>query len=300
MTTRAEVLAFMREHKMAVQASVSSSTAPQAAVVGFVVTDDFELFFDTLATTRKAVNLRRNSHVAFVIGGLGPGDERTVQYEGTVDEPRWDELARLQAIYFDRFPDGPARQAWPGLIYLRARATWVRFSDFNQQPPDILEFKPAAFALQETESASAPKAASAFAAGAATADKLAPVAIHHIQLAMPPGEEGRARAFYAGVLGMTEIAKPSRLTARGGVWFVAGVVQLHLGVEAGFKGAKKAHPALLVPDLAGLKARCRAAGVETVTDEPLEGFDRFYAADPFGNRLEFLQRTPTASESRST
>jgi catechol 2,3-dioxygenase-like lactoylglutathione lyase family enzyme len=289
MTTRAEVLAFMREHKMAVQASVSSSHAPQAAVVGFAVTDDFELFFDTVATTRKAVNLRRNSHVAFVIGGLEPGDERTVQYEGTVDEPRGDELARLQAIYFERFPDGPARQSWPGLIYLRARPTWVRFSDFNRQPPDILEFA-SAFA---PGGASADKpVASAFAPGGATADKpVAPVAIHHIQLAMPPGEEGRARAFYAGVLGMTEIAKPSRLVARGGVWFVAGDVQLHLGVEAGFKGAKKAHPALLVPDLAGLKARCRAAGVETVTDEPLEGFDRFYAADPFGNRLEFLQPT---------
>jgi catechol 2,3-dioxygenase-like lactoylglutathione lyase family enzyme len=277
MTARAEVLAFIREHKMAVQASVSSSNAPQAAVVGFVVTDDFELFFDTIATTRKAVNLRRNSRVAFVIGGLAPGDERTVQYEGTVDEPRGDELARLQAIYFERFPDGPTRQSWPGLIYLRARPTWVRFSDFNRQPPDILEFKPVA---------------SAFASGGASADTpVAPVAIHHIQLAMPPGEEARARAFYAGVLGMTEIAKPARLAARGGVWFVAGDVQLHLGVEAGFKGAKKAHPALLVPDLAGLKARCRAAGVETVTDEPLEGFDRFYAADPFGNRLEFLQRT---------
>ena len=85
-TTRADILEFMRGHSLAVQASVSPSNSPQAAVVGFIVTDEFEVFFDTLESTRKAFNLRENSRVAFVIGGLAPGGERTVQYEGLAAE----------------------------------------------------------------------------------------------------------------------------------------------------------------------------------------------------------------------
>ena len=110
-TTRAEILAFMSAHSMAVQASVSMWNAPQAAAVGVIVTDAFELFFDTLDSTRKAGNLRTNPRVAFVIGGLAEGEERTVQYEGVVDEPTGPELDDLKARYFDRFPDGPERQA---------------------------------------------------------------------------------------------------------------------------------------------------------------------------------------------
>jgi hypothetical protein len=101
-TTRADILEFMRGHSLAVQASVSASNSPQAAVVGFMVTDDFELFFDTLESTRKVSNLRQNSRVAFVIGGLTNGDERTVQYEGIADEPRGLELERLKECYFLR------------------------------------------------------------------------------------------------------------------------------------------------------------------------------------------------------
>ena len=130
----------MRSHSLAVQTSVSPSGSPQAAVVGVAVSDTFEVFFDTLDSTRKVHNLRRNSKIAFVIGGLMDGDERTVQYEGVADEPAAAELARLKEIYFSRFPDGPSRQSWRGLIYLRARPTWIRYSDFNQTPPQIEEF----------------------------------------------------------------------------------------------------------------------------------------------------------------
>jgi hypothetical protein len=131
----------MRSQSLAVQASVSPSSSPQAAVVGIVITDEFEAFFDTLDATRKVHNLRRNPRIAFVIGGLTSGDERTVQYEGIADEPVGAELDRLKEFYFARFPDGRARQSWPGLIYVRARPTWVRYSDFNQSPPEIVEWQ---------------------------------------------------------------------------------------------------------------------------------------------------------------
>ena len=137
--TRPDVLAFMRSHSLAVQASVSSRDAPQAAVVGFIVTDDFEIIFDTVGTTRKVVNLRRNAACAFVIGGMLNGDERTVQYEGIADEPTGADLERLKQLYFARFPDGRDRQHWPGLTYLRVRPRWLRFSDFNQSSPAIIE-----------------------------------------------------------------------------------------------------------------------------------------------------------------
>ena len=113
--------------------------------------------------------------------------------------------------------------------------------------------------------------------------------IDHVQLAMPRGREDDARGFYADLLGLPEQPKPPNLAARGGCWFGAEGVQLHLGVEDGFRPAKKAHPALLVEDLPALVARLEQAGVEVVRDEPLPGFDRVYAADPFGNRLELLE-----------
>jgi general stress protein 26 len=139
-TTRADILEFIRSHSLAVQASVSPSATPQAAVVGFIVTDNFELFFDTVESTRKVANLRRNPHIAFVIGGPANGDERTVQYEGVADEPEGLDLEQLKERYFRRFPDGPDRQRWPGILYLRVRPRWVRFSNFNATPPEIVEF----------------------------------------------------------------------------------------------------------------------------------------------------------------
>ena len=138
--TRTEVLTFMRGHTLAVQTSVSAVAVPQAAVVGFVVTDDFEVVFDTLDTTRKVANLRRNARCAFVVGGMVNGDERTVQFEGIADEPRGADLDRLKELYFVRFPDGRNREHWPGLTYIRVKPQWLRFSDFNQSPPAIVEF----------------------------------------------------------------------------------------------------------------------------------------------------------------
>jgi general stress protein 26 len=136
----AALLSFMRTHPLAVQASVSPNGDAQAAVVGIVVTDDFEVFFDTAEETRKVANLRRNPRIAFVIGGTTIGDERSVQYEGVVDEPAGDELRRLKDAYFELFPDGRERQHWPGITYIRASPTWIRYSDFNQGPPAIIEF----------------------------------------------------------------------------------------------------------------------------------------------------------------
>jgi general stress protein 26 len=134
------VLRFLRAHRLAVQATASPQGAPQAAVVGYAVTERLELIFDTLASTRKARNIRENSRVAFVIGGLRKADERTVQYEGIADEPCGEELERLKTIYYGVFPDGPSRLSWPGLIYVRVRPTWIRYSDYNSDPPEIIEF----------------------------------------------------------------------------------------------------------------------------------------------------------------
>jgi pyridoxamine 5'-phosphate oxidase-like protein len=136
----ARLLEFIRQHRFAVQASVSPDGGAQAAVVGIAVTDRFEVVFDTLESTRKAQNLRRDPRLALVIGGLGPGDERTVQYEGIADEPSAAELESLKAVYYSVFPDGPSRMAWPGLIYVRVRPLWIRYSDYNANPPMIVEF----------------------------------------------------------------------------------------------------------------------------------------------------------------
>ncbi len=115
------------------------------------------------------------------------------------------------------------------------------------------------------------------------------LALHHVQLAMPQGKETIARAFYVDLLGFEEIPKPANLAKRGGCWFQAGGVHLHLGVEIPFTPARKAHPALLVDDLDRLAARLQAAGCEMRPDEPLQGFARTYVSDPFGNRIELMQ-----------
>lgn len=114
------------------------------------------------------------------------------------------------------------------------------------------------------------------------------VGLHHVQLAMPAGGEERAIEFYEEILGIPQVSKPSHLEARDGCWFESEGIRLHLGVETDFVPARKAHPALLVTDLASLRATLDESGVEVVDDEPLPGFQRFYAFDPFGNRLEFL------------
>ncbi len=118
-----------------------------------------------------------------------------------------------------------------------------------------------------------------------------PYALHHVQLAIPPGAEDEARRFYGELLGMDEITKPPELAGRGGAWFRSGELELHLGVEAGFRPARKAHPAIDVGDgsaLDELAERLSAAGAGVRSDGLLPGYRRFYVEDPFGNRLEFL------------
>ncbi len=119
--------------------------------------------------------------------------------------------------------------------------------------------------------------------------------LHHVQLAIPAGEEEACRRFWGELLGMTEITKPPGLVARGGCWFRGGQLEVHLGVEADFSPARKAHPGILVDGLTDLAARFEAAGLTVTWDEQLTGYDRFHAFDPFGNRLEFLQQSPLAT-----
>jgi catechol 2,3-dioxygenase-like lactoylglutathione lyase family enzyme len=117
------------------------------------------------------------------------------------------------------------------------------------------------------------------------------LAIDHVQLAMPADEENNARAFYTGVLGLTEISKPPQLAHRGGAWFQSGSVQIHLGIEADFHPAKKAHPAFIVADLEALLDRVRKAGYEVDTSQPpLDGYVRAHIFDPFGNRIELMEK----------
>lgn len=112
---------------------------------------------------------------------------------------------------------------------------------------------------------------------------------HHVQLAMPPGGEDRASAFYEGVLGFERLEKPAHLRARGGCWFRAGAVELHLGVEEGFAPSRKAHPAVRIRGLDALRAAVASASVAIEEDSQLEGHDRWYVCDPFGNRLELIE-----------
>jgi catechol 2,3-dioxygenase-like lactoylglutathione lyase family enzyme len=117
------------------------------------------------------------------------------------------------------------------------------------------------------------------------------VGIDHVQLAAPPGCEAAARRFFGELLGLPELPKPATLAVRGGVWFGLGAQQLHIGVEREFRAAAKAHPALRLADeraLASLRARLEAAGVATRDGEPVEETARFFADDPWGNRLEFV------------
>src|SRR6187549_3226039 len=124
---RQGLLAFLRKHRLCVQASLAASGGPQAAVVGYAVSDRLELVFDTLASTRKAQNLRRDARIAIVVGWDA---EQTLQLEGLADEPVGDDLIRLKQLYLAAFPDGVERQSWPGITYLRVRPSWARFSDF--------------------------------------------------------------------------------------------------------------------------------------------------------------------------
>jgi catechol 2,3-dioxygenase-like lactoylglutathione lyase family enzyme len=114
------------------------------------------------------------------------------------------------------------------------------------------------------------------------------LAIDHVQVAMPAGGEAAARHFFGTLLGLAEIPKPAAMAARGGCWFAVAGQQLHLGVEADFRAAKKAHVALRTDALAELKQRLIGAGHVAHDDAPVDGHARFFTADPFGNRIEFI------------
>jgi len=130
-----ELLAFLRRHRLAVQSSVSETGAPQSAVVGFGVSDALELVFDSLESTRKVQNLRRDPRIAVVVGW----DTSTAQLEGIADFPSGAELERIREVYFAAYPDGRDRLAWPGIVHIRVRLTWARYSDFAAQPPRVVE-----------------------------------------------------------------------------------------------------------------------------------------------------------------
>jgi catechol 2,3-dioxygenase-like lactoylglutathione lyase family enzyme len=117
------------------------------------------------------------------------------------------------------------------------------------------------------------------------------IALDHVQVAIPPGGEEKARAFYGGVLGMKELAKPPSLASRGGCWFAGGdgaSVQIHCGVEPDFRPARKAHPAVLVGGIDALAERIADGGGTVSWSDDLDGLRRFFCDDPFGNRLEFI------------
>jgi predicted enzyme related to lactoylglutathione lyase len=116
------------------------------------------------------------------------------------------------------------------------------------------------------------------------------LSLDHIQIAIPVGSEARARAFYSGILGFTGIAKPAEMAERESIWFVAGAVNLHLGLEPDFIPARRAHPAFVVDGLDAILSACDRAGITTKPATSFNGFRRVHVTDPFGNRLELMEK----------
>lgn len=136
--TRDDLIAFLAGHTLGVVATIGPDGEPQAALVALAVTDGLELVFDTVSDSRKVQNLRRDPRVALVVGG-STDDERTVQCEGIADEPSGEDGERIRAAYLGRYPDGKQRLGWPGITHVRVRLQWLRFTDFNQSPPLVVE-----------------------------------------------------------------------------------------------------------------------------------------------------------------
>jgi hypothetical protein len=139
--TKAALLEFIRSHRYGVEASHTEEGPPEAALVGFTVNERLELFFDSFDSTRKVANLRCDPRIAFVIGGHAPGDSRTVQYEGKVDLPAGAELEDFKNDYFAVHPDGLRRSKLAGITYFRVRPRWIRCTNFNVSPPQIVVFE---------------------------------------------------------------------------------------------------------------------------------------------------------------
>ena len=133
---KASIYAFMAGYRYGVVSSIAANRVPQSALVGIAVTPELEIVFDTLNSTRKYKNLIKRPSCSFVVGW---GGEKTIQYEGTAAEPKGAELERCQEVYFAVWPDGLARMSWPGITYFVVRPKWVRYSDYDQNPPLIEE-----------------------------------------------------------------------------------------------------------------------------------------------------------------
>ncbi len=135
--TETDLYNFIAQCKLGVLSTVAETGTPQSALVGIAVTPNLEIIFDTVKSSRKYPNLRTRSRCSFVIGWAG---ERTVQYEGEARELAGPELERCQEVYFQAWPDGPARLTWPGIVYFVVKPKWIRYSDFDRTPPLIQEF----------------------------------------------------------------------------------------------------------------------------------------------------------------
>lgn len=136
---KAGIYSFMSGFKYGVVSSVAKDGTPQSALVGIAVSDELEIVFDTVKSSRKYKNLVERQSCSVVVGGWS--SEQTVQYEGVAFEPMGEELARYQKIYFAAWPDGPARMTWPGIAYFAVRPRWVRYSDFDQSPVLVEEMR---------------------------------------------------------------------------------------------------------------------------------------------------------------
>jgi Pyridoxamine 5'-phosphate oxidase len=132
-----DLYAFLSQFKLGVLSTIGGANVPQSALVGIAVTEKLEIIFDTVKTSRKFPNLIAQSTCSFVIGWAA---EQTVQYEGCADELSGDELAAFQQIYFDFWPECRTHLSWPGIAYFVVRPRWIRYSDFDQNPPLTREF----------------------------------------------------------------------------------------------------------------------------------------------------------------
>jgi pyridoxine/pyridoxamine 5'-phosphate oxidase len=135
--SHSDLLAFAKAQKLAVISTIAPGGVPHGAVVGVAVTDDFELVFDTLNTTRKWANLKANPSIAVTLGW----DAETLQLEGAAEELSDAALAPYQELYFSIWPDGSDRLSWPGITYFKVTPRWMRYSDFRPTPPRIVELK---------------------------------------------------------------------------------------------------------------------------------------------------------------
>jgi pyridoxine/pyridoxamine 5'-phosphate oxidase len=131
------LLRFLEDCGLGVLCSIGPDGGPQSALVGIAVTPELEIVFDTVATSRKFANIGRDQRVAFVMGWQG---EITVQYEGIARQISSTEIGPYQETYFRKFPDGPARMKWAGITYYVVAPKWIRYSDYNTSPPEIVEF----------------------------------------------------------------------------------------------------------------------------------------------------------------